>query len=303
MLKKRTVGAKKSVKKRKSSKARGKKKHAALTPGIGVVSTIKYTQDFKDAFRNGVNDSGVTIKFKEAIGYRQDKLIQEIGKFNRDNQIGLIATVGGLTAYKAADIYAAINPGCKPFISLIGGLPTPPGPKFYGGVSLQSYLSNGARVTYLGTLGHSASQVCLFYNPNSATQAAEIGSWPAGAANPVPGGLNANGENDSSTYGADFGKIPAGVTAVVVSADAFFQDTMGRLIQAANGSNKYVCYPLQDYINAGGTPPTSGRATLYGPALSDAYLSLGQGAARVLATSNPLNPLLGTVPDVITPVV
>jgi hypothetical protein len=154
---------------------------------------------------------------------------------------------------------------------------------------LESYRSNPARITYLGGKGYSSGQICLFFNPNSGMEPAETQSW--GGATPVPG--------DPSTYAADFLKIPATVTAVVISADASFQDTKDRLIPVANGSNKYICYPLQDYENVGGTQPTAHRATLYGPSLKDPYNLLGQRAAIVLNTSAPLSPLLLSVPDLI----
>ena len=59
------------------------------------------------------------------------------------------------------------------------------------------------------------------------------------------------------------------------------------MISAANGSLKYICYPLHNYRNRNGTQPTSGRATLFGPKLEDAMNALGQMAAAVLNTGKP----------------
>ena len=94
-------------------------------------------------------------------------------------------------------------------------------------------------------------EICLFYNPNSEQRNKELGEWKG--ANPVPGGINASGNNADDKYDRAFGKIPEAIKAVVVSADPYFQDTKDALIESANATTKYFCYPLQEYKNTGGT--------------------------------------------------
>jgi hypothetical protein len=271
------------IKSRKTQKKQKKQKKTGLTPrGIGVISTLDLGGSAKHplmaALANGVNDATVTIyPPKDNLGYGDGSLKAALAHFNADANVSVIVTVGGSIGYVAANKYAK-----KSFVSLLGGTPPSPGSKFCGGVSLESYIGNANRIQYLQGKGYAPNQICLFCNKNSAMHGAETGNWPA--ATPVTGGNDSAGYNDSNTYKTDFGKIPASVTAVVISADPYFQQTKADLIAAANSSGKYICYPLQDFKNSGGTPPAAGRATLYGPALKDAYTYLGQQAARVINT-------------------
>jgi hypothetical protein len=99
-----------------------------------------------------------------------------------------------------------------------------------------------------------------------------------------------NGDVDPNRYANDMANFPASVKAIVMSADPFFQDTMDELIDAANGTGRYICYPLQAYENTGGTHlPTHGKATLFGPSLVGAYKLLGQLASIVLNTGAPVD--------------
>jgi hypothetical protein len=259
------------------SKKPGKKPKSAAT-GIGVISSIEYTQDLKTAFASGVNDGTITIKFKHKIGYNPNQLNNAIDQFNQDSDIGLIVTVGGLVVYQAAETYAAANAGAKPFLSLVGGTPSSPSSKFRGGVSLESYTTNPNRIQCLIDKGYLESQICLFSNPNSAMQPTETGHW--GGANPIQG--TTPGSNNFNTYQNAILSIPVDVTAIVISADPYFYDSGDALIRAANNSNRYVCYPLLDYASVKGATPNSGSTTLYGPSLTYAYSVLGQRAVIVV---------------------
>lgn len=273
---------------------------AGIMPGIsviagskiGVVSSIALPNALENAFRNGVNNAAIDVKIRDNCSYKKNnlqKLENEIRHFS--NTADVIATAGGLVAYKAA-----LSAATKPFVSLAAELPPDPTGNFKGGVSLESYQSNKDRIDILTSLSFGLANIGLFYNPNSAMNPNELSNWNGlvGTQDQVfPGGVDSSGDNDATAYATDFGptKIPATIRALVISGDPFFQDTKAKLIPAANAwiaaaspdSPRYICYPSLAYQNAGGTGPTAGRATLYGPDLPTAYSLLGQIAATVLS--------------------
>lgn len=279
----------------KKPSTKGKRKgKAGLTLGIGVISTIRVPTPLRTAFKSGLNNPNVVIKVEHALSYNRNKLKAKILQFNADETIGLILTVGGLVAYQAAALFAT-----KPFLSLVGDAPVNPAALCYGGVSMQSYRSNPDRVTYLGGKGFAPAQIGLIQNPNSAMATAEKAAW-TGARPTLTAGVNANGDNDPTTYPNDFANIPANLTAIVLSADPFFQDTKDDLVAAANSANRYMCYPLQDYA-AAAPAPTHLKATAYGPALADPYTLMGERAGSVLTSGAKLVPLFSAVLDTVTP--
>ena len=87
----------------KKKKGKTRKGKAALTMGIGVISTLKARARLKNAFINGVNNANVTLKFEHVASYKRAKLKAKIEQFNTNSQIGLIVMVGGLVAYEAAN--------------------------------------------------------------------------------------------------------------------------------------------------------------------------------------------------------
>jgi hypothetical protein len=271
----------------KKKKGKTRKGKAALTMGIGVISTLKARARLKNAFINGVNNANVTLKFEHVASYKRAKLKAKIEQFNADQQIGLIVMVGGLVAYEAAN---APTGATKPFLALLGVTPGDANAQCYGGVSLDSSRSNPERIIDLVTNnGFSASEIGLFQNPNSAMQALEEQLW-TGARPVVKCSVDANGDVHPATYRADIGQFPATVKAIVISADPFFQETMEELIGAANETGKYICYPLQAYENTGGTNlPTPGKAMLFGPSLVGAYKLLGQLSSIALNTGEPVD--------------
>lgn len=281
--KKAKYGKRPGSKKKKRKTGKGK---AALTMGIGVISTIRARPRLKNAFKDGVNNANVTIKSEHVASYKRAKLKAKIEQFNADAQIGLIVMVGGLVAYEAANSGLAT----KPFLALLGVTPLDDGSQCFGGVSLDSSRSNPDRINDLVTNnGFAASEIGLFQNPNSAMQAQEEQLW-TGALPVVKCSVDANGDVNPATYPADMAQFPATVKAIVISADPFFQDTMDELIAAANGTGKYICYPLQAYENTGGTNlPTPGKTTLFGPSLVGAYKLLGQLASIALNTGEPVD--------------
>ena len=288
---------KKIATKKPAKKAKGRKltkRRVVIAQSIGVISSIKCEASFKKAFENALNNNltgGATITptYKCTLGYDEAPLGNAVKQFVRAG-VGLIVTFGGVVAFNAANKVAYNS--ATPFLSLVGGtpdqngaqFPNPGTGQFYGGVSLESYAGNADRIAHLYDKGYQPADICLLYNPNSVMAGAEIAAWTGGTTTPAAG--DGAGNNDSSNYPAVFAAIRE--PAIVVSADPYFHHSRDDLIAAANGSGKYVCYPLYNYRNKRGTnQPNHGHATLYGPKLEEAMSALGEMAAAVLNTGNP----------------
>src|SRR4029077_10668689 len=93
--------------------------------------------------------------------------------------------------------------------------------------------------------------------------------------------INARNPQEIGTAFTDFAN-DNNLRAMIVSADPVFQDNKDFLVDKANGSNKYMCYPLQIYANTGGAHHPHGHHTLHGPKLATAYYTLGIKAAEVI---------------------
>jgi predicted enzyme related to lactoylglutathione lyase len=261
---------------KKQSAPRGKKRKAAGGAIIGVVSSIKFTGQLKQAVAKGGNFSAAQLSVADSLGYSQTAIQTALSTFNSDSNIKLIITVGGGITYQAA-----ANLGLtKPFISIVGETPTNQAAQCYGGVTLQSVQEDIDRIGYLTNAKgiNSPAAIGLYYNPNSAMATNEKAQWPGGQV------VAATVPNNSNNYAGDLGNFGNTTTAIVVSADPFFQDTKEALIAAANNITQYVCYSVQEFGNANGkSKPKHGKATMHGASLQDAYSLIGILAQNVLA--------------------
>jgi hypothetical protein len=289
---------------------------ASLTQGIGIVSSIDYDVYMSTSFDAGLaplvpsttpSAGQVYINVQDDLGYQTSQIQTAIQDLNSDSTIGLIITIGGLVTWTVAAQYAT-----KPFISLIGGqlpnTPQPPSSYYYGAVSLDSFKSNPGRLKNLVKTKPKVknSEVWLLNDPRTSMASTEGNGFPGGGVMPAT-----NGINDPTKFGSDFTNIKTnGGKAVVISAAPYFYENMEPLIEAANTSDLYVCYPLLDYANIGGkTQPTP--ATLFGPALceaagnkygvSNAYGLLGTMANQVLSGQSA-NPAFTSAPTPPNPI-
>jgi hypothetical protein len=233
----------------------------------------------------------------------------------------LIVTSGGLISYKAA----ALSADAVPFVSLLGAEPSGPPAFFRGGITLDSLTANRDRLALLmnadpplpGNLRFANDKVGLLCNKNSEMNQREMDNWnklvgkqQGNTDQIILGGNDAQGKNSSSVYPANFAEATTKqMTALVVSADPFFQDTKIELVNAANkwiadGAalkapvTRYVCYPALAYANTSETvenQPTKNSSTLFGPKLEDAYYLLGVVAAAALKMDD------GTLPFIHVP--
>jgi hypothetical protein len=267
-----------------------------VTPTIGILSSIHYSGAMQTSFLAGLN-MPAHFNILEDKGYGQD--LRDAAVTLEGSGANLIVTFGGLVACDAAK-HAG---GSIKFISLIGGLPSgfipPVDGNFVGCCSLQSFTHDGPRITWLvnNAKAANAQNVGLLYNSHSVMGPVEASppNWTGGAVVDA-----VNGWTDPANFPRDFAGFPGNIQAIVISADAYFHKHKDALISAANGSGKYICYPLLTYRNTNGSvQPTHGNAVIIGPDLhgvnpidpQSAYYQMGVMAATVLRGANP-NPAI-----------
>jgi len=261
-----------------------------LTKPMIVVTTIHLNNQLRAAFEA---TAGQTPAYHDGIDYSQ--IAHYMSQVDGPNR--LIVTGGGLIAFLAAKQYIVQGT----FVSLLGMVPTGNLGNCYGGVSLNSFGDNSARVDFLvNHNGRARAGIGLFCNPNSPITPDEVQNWAtiAGVNQTIAYGGNTGGHNNSTHYLADLNGADPNITTMIISADPFFQDTKDKLIGAANqwvtnapAGTRYVCYPFADYSNTNspsGPTPTHGTASWYGPSLLAAYGLLGTAAALAETATSPL---------------
>jgi hypothetical protein len=257
---------------------------------VGLLSTIPITDDQINAFLYGFGSNSHAKR--DNLGYAPGDIRQGKKDLKKLDKCDVIAVTGGRAAFDAIK-GENDNPT---FVCLIGEIPDPADlGNCAGGISLNTWESNKDRFSYLTGLGYNPNQIGLYYNPNSGVAAHEVQDWDnninpqiagVSSAKPFSGGTGMatpNPVNNPAGFAADFapGGLFQNLTAVIISADPFFQANKDQLIQAVNDwlavdpANRYVCYPLQDYQNPSGTRPRPNRSTCYGPDLGAAYNVLG----------------------------
>jgi hypothetical protein len=263
--------------KKAKAKAGLKHKGKAANPTVGIISSITLTNQLLTAIKSGLNHPNASIISVDKQGYDSGTLEGCIGQFNAT--VDLIITVGGGVTYDAAASTAQ-----KPFVSIVGTSPPKQAAMCYGGVDMHSVGSDSQRAQHIASRNHKS--IGLYYNQKSSMMAVSgpIMIPPLWATATYPSSVSTTpGAYDASAFANDFKAIKNAqvVTALVVSADPFFQDKMGDLIPAAKSSGLYICYGLQDYDT--GTL-TKNNSTLWGPNLIDAYKLVGLLAGNVLSS-------------------
>jgi hypothetical protein len=267
---------------------RADKSAQALASSIAIVSPIStnsWRQAFATALPNGGN--GIALSWDDGHGYGTKKDYKALSDAikSHDGQVGLIVTTGGNIAYRAA-VDARLK--TTPFVSLVGEVPSRRLDNSYGGVALQSWLANDARINFMAGKGFKASEIGLFCNRRSAMHSDETTLWHGSEYYCTGGGGNNN--PDPAVFTNEFKSVDDSVKALVISADPFFQDNKLALMNACNawlGGNpaRKVCYPLADYVGVPVTTPApAGSSFWFGPLLSDAYGALAAVAGQVLQT-------------------
>jgi hypothetical protein len=211
-----------------------------------------------------------------------------------------------------------------PYVSLVGSIPDIVESNCCGGVSLESWKSNALRVRFLtGVKGVTRNNICLYREDGTHSQEGpvttgvpsdELDNWTN---SPASGGLGltkvktCSGNIDNDLNGG--GGLPAGTTALVISASPHFLNNRNLLVTAVNAwlsatphnTTRYVVYPLQIY-REGTAPPLQnfsdamtakeGKNILFGPDLRKACRLLGYLAG--IAHDNDGIGWWSTVPNV-----
>jgi hypothetical protein len=257
------------------------KKQAFLAEKVGLLSTIPLSDDLKDAFNSGL---GVDPELELGAGYIKRNIKAKKNAL-KIKQCKVLATCGGSVALYALNDEGSIS--VPPFVSLVGSIP-PQNElgQCKGGVSLESYGSNRERLKYLTDKGHNPNNIYLLTNKNSQMHEKEKTAWNNDPKLLVSYAGKDDGTNDATRLQWDFNgngaqapaKIPNGATALIISADPFFQAEQGVLVPLINnwlqtGAGRHVVYPSGGFANSplGG----GGQSTILGPDLTKAYMLLG----------------------------
>jgi hypothetical protein len=260
---------------------------------LGILSSISLYSGFVSAIEAGYN--ATHHKHLDAIGYNSGNLQSNFSDLKNKYNCDFVAAVGGLIVHSA--IYSL---NVLPFVSLVGAMPSNVGQYCRGGVSLESWASNPDRIAIalakLAPLvaGITAANIGLYRNSASSMASDEANNWT---------GYTPVINSTANGYAMDFNGgphtasiIPASIQGIVISADPTFQSDKNSLVAAVNtwlsapGTNRYVVYPSQIYIEASPNQPLSTKSTLYGPDLYQAFYKLGQLAQN---SSNNNNAYVG----------
>jgi hypothetical protein len=258
---------------------------------LGILSSIPFAgTSLKAAFEQGYGKTlAYAPPFFESLGYTSSKYSTALQQLNdATNQVTLIVAIGGGVAEKNAASMA--HPAQKPTVSLVGGRlqgsPNPHTGLFRDRISLESFNTNLDRRNWLHKhYSIQLNEICLLYNPNSATVSQETPGFQYSVpANNID--ENTQSGPASSEFTQAFRQISQIIDrngnpiikAVIVSADPWFKQRSAELVAAADrwatGSRRLM-YPLQEYADEYANRPHP-WVNFYGPKLEDAYYLLGQ---------------------------
>jgi hypothetical protein len=279
---------------------------------VGLLSSIllqdSFSQELYDGFATGF---GSIFELEDDASYDASAIKRKHDKLvGAQKKCTIIATAGGSVSLEALRLTAAV-----PFVSLVGYVPSNLPSKCKGGVSLESYNQNRARLAYLVGRGHTPGHIVLLTNANSTMHGLEQTDWSSTGGVFEESYVGTAGTNDVNGFGWDFngraaagglpalpGQIDANVTAIIISGDPFFQANRAVLIPLINTwlaidpAHRDVVYPSTSYLSArdssGNVVTPTGRvggktcSTIIGPDLKQAYQLLGVLASYVANNKN-----------------
>jgi hypothetical protein len=302
-------------------------------PIVGVLHTARLGKTVKDAFFDGLKDSGqwdaegaganVTLDERNADG-AYATLAQHARRLKTHAGADLkVVIAAGMAAGKAAVDVWPDNSGSPstnfPLLIVTGrdtGIFSPR--RNTGGVvfDIPTSTSGSGNKQRLLALSNNyripTNRVCLLFNKNSQMSGVEVGDWTGNCgATLLFNAASATGDpNDAVVLRNDQINIVAAIAgaaartnatvtnpgAIIVSADPFFTSQRRAILDAGAGTaNISMCYPIFGYLI-----PKSDKRNLmiYGPLLTDVYVDIGVQTAAILTsvtTATPL-PALSMIP-------
>ena len=263
----------------------------AAVPVIGFLSSAsRHVDDVRrlPGFRQGLHETGYTEGRNVAIEYRgADDQIDRLPALAADlarRQVSLIAAVGSPTSALAAKSATTtipivfLNAADPVKIGLVASL-NRPGGNVTGVTELGADLG-AKRLGLLRELVPSATSIAVLVNPNRPGVDAQVAQaqQAAQAVGLQVHILEASSERDFDTAFLTLVKLRAG--ALVISADALFNNHDDRIIALARRYSIPTIYEWREAVAAGGL-------ISYGTELSYVYRQNGILAGRILKGEKP----------------
>ncbi|HVY56373.1 MAG TPA: ABC transporter substrate-binding protein [Xanthobacteraceae bacterium] len=238
--------------------------------------------DFVDAFRKGLQGSGLAVGRDVAIEFRwADGRYDRLPALAADlvsRRVDVIAATGGIVSARAAleatkTIPVLFVSGCDAVqAGLVDNLRRPGGNAT--GVQVSTTEALERRLRTLRELVPGNGRIALLVNPNSFV--ARMEDTHGRNSNLIV--LSASTENEIESAFNRAAEQKA--AAILVSADPFFTSRRTQIVACAERTRIPTAYPWREYSDAGGLVSE-------GPNLTEAYRLIGIYAGRILNGSTP----------------
>jgi putative ABC transport system substrate-binding protein len=260
------------------------------TPTIGFLSTRSPDEAaiHTDAFRRGLEGMGYVEGHGIAIEYRWAKGdYGRLPSFAADllkQPLSLIVAAGDPAALA---VKAAGTP--IPMVFLVGQDPVRAGlvtsmnrPGIATGVNFFTGDLSGKRLELLCVMAPSAKTIGLLLNPRFGAEAAEQHRQAVTAAAQTLGRklVIKEATKDTEIDAAFAELVEAGVTALVVQNDPFFDSRRDKILVLSDHYRLPGIFHIREFPSAGGLMS-------YGASLSDTYRQLGTYAGKILRGAKP----------------
>jgi putative ABC transport system substrate-binding protein len=259
-------------------------------PVIGFLSTRSPDEAVAhtNAFRSGLEETGYVEGRSISIEYRWAK--GDYGKLPAfaaellSQPLALMVAAGDPAALAAK----AATPSV-PIVFLVGGDPVREGlvtsmnrPGAATGVNFFTGDLGGKRLELLGAMVPSAHVVGLLVNPRFGAETAEQQRKALAAAAKELGRelVVQEASTDAEIESAFAAFVKAGVAALIVQNDPFFDSRRSHILTLSSGNRLPGIFHIREY-------PADGGLMSYGASLSDTYRQLGVYAGKVLRGSKP----------------
>ena len=259
-------------------------------PIVGFLNTqgADKRKHLTDAFKQGLEERGYVEGRNVVIEYRwAENQLDRLPALAADlvqREVSVIVATGGARAVLAAKeatstipiVFTAgsdpVRAGLVPSLNRPGGNVT--------GVSFLTDVLGAKRLGLLREVMPNAATVAVLVNPKGPDAANQLNDVPQAARSigqPIKI-VNATNKEEIDSVFASFAQLDA--RALLVGADAFFNDQRDQIIAHVSHLAIPAIYELREFAVAGGLMS-------YGASLTDAYRRTGVYAGRVLKGAKP----------------